>query len=151
MCSTPVRNDNSVKSPFATQNIVKQILIVTSMLILVIVVAAHYSPCPAFLHSSSERRKIYFIECAVIHNRIRCVAVGFMIVECKMLDRCSNSNALHSFDVRHYHFRCEMRVFTHILEVLAIQRCTVDIYPGAEKDVFFAIACFFSQAFTIQK
>jgi hypothetical protein len=47
-----------------------------------------------------------------------------------MLHAGCHSVCLHSFDVGHNHGRRQIGVFTHILEVAAIQRSAVNVHTG---------------------
>ena len=59
--STPIRYYDTIKSPFFSENIVQQILVVTTILILITIVGSHNSPSLSFLYSSFKRWKINFI------------------------------------------------------------------------------------------
>ena len=58
------------------------------------------------------------------------MAALLLVVERIMLHAGCHSVCLHSFDVGHNHGRRQIGVFTHILEVAAIQRSAVNVHTG---------------------
>ena len=67
-----------------------------------------------------------------------------------MLYACGDIVGLYALDVRHHHPACQVRVFTHVLEVTAIERSTVDIDSGAEKHVLLTVTGFLTDALSIE-
>ena len=63
-----------------------------------------------------------------------------LVVDGEMLHAGRHAVLLHALHIGHDHARREIRVFAHILEVAAVQRRAVDVYPGAEQHVFTAVA-----------
>ena len=99
---------------------------------------------------SFECRKIYFMEGTVVNDCIVLVAEGFLIVECIMFYTHCNSVFLNFLYIRNYHFGSEVRVLTHVLEVTAVQRGTIDVHSRTKQDVLLAEACLFTDAFAIK-
>ena len=90
------------------------------MLVFIKVITAHDCPCSAVLNSSFESRKINLVKRTVIYNRVCCVTVYLMVVECVMLHTGCHPVTLYALYVRNDHLGCKIRVFTHILEVASV-------------------------------
>ena len=67
-----------------------------------------------------------------------------------MLDTSCNSVCLNSLDVWDHHLAREEGIFSHVLEITAVQRGTADVDAGAEEDIFLAIAGFFADAVSVK-
>ena len=132
MHASPVGNHSTIEFPFTLQDIVQQILIGAHMLILIEVIRSHNGPRLALEHGGLEGRQIDFVERTVVDNHICCVAIHFLIVEGIMLHASSHAIALHPFHIGDHHLSCEIRVFTHILEISSIERCAVDVHAGTK-------------------
>ena len=66
-----------------------------------------------------------------------------------MLDAGSHTVRLQTFDIRNDHRCRQVRVFTHILEVTPVERCTIDIHSGSEHNALVPIHCLFAQSHAI--
>ena len=149
VASSPVADHNSVESPLPFQYILKQILVVTEMLILIEIVCSHNSPGATIYHSCLERGKINFIESPVIHMNVGHQTVGFVVVESEMLYAGSNALALHPLHVGHHHGSGKIGILTHVFKVAASERMAVDVYAGPEQHRFATVAGFLTYAFAI--
>ena len=63
------------------------------------------------------------------------VSVIFLIVHREMLDGGDDALRLNTFYIIDSSAGCEVRVFSHIFEVPAAQRASVDVHSRAEQDV----------------
>jgi hypothetical protein len=114
------------------------------------VVCAHDGPCASFLNCSLEGREIDLIESSVVDNCIIGVTSCFLVVEGIMLYADSYSVLLYFLDIRNAHLSGKERIFTHIFEVTAAERGSVDVHSRAEKDVLLTVACLFSDRFSVE-
>ena len=144
--STPVRNHDTVISPFSFQNIIQKVLIMTTILALILVVGTHNGPGIAFLNCRLEGRKVDFVKCTVIHNDIHTVAVSLLIVQGKMFYTGSHTALLQIPDIRYAHLTCQHRVFAHILEIASTKRSSHYVHARSKQGGFIAVACLLSYA-----
>ncbi len=149
MRAAPVGYHAAVEAPLAAQNIVEQAAVVAAVLAVVFIVSAHDSPCAAVDNGFFECREIDFVERAVRHGYIDVSAPFLLIVQGKMLYRCSHSVLLQLLYIGHHHFACEIWVFAHIFEVATVQGCAVYVHARADEYVFFAIAGFLAHVFAV--
>ena len=63
------------------------------------------------------------------------MSVIFLIVQSEMLDGGHDALGLHSFYIIDCSAGCEVRVFSHIFEVSAAQRASVNVYSRTEQNV----------------
>ena len=63
------------------------------------------------------------------------MSVIFLIVQSEMLDGGHDALGLNTFYVVDSSAGCEVRVFSHIFEVSAAQRASVNVYSRTEQDV----------------
>ena len=150
MHASPIRNYNTVKSPFSFQYIIEQILVMTAMLPFIQIVGTHDSPYLTLLHSSLECRQVNFIQSTVINNDIRGMTIHLMVVQGKMLHTSCNSIQLYTFNVRNYHTGCQVRVLTHVFKITPIERCPINIYTWTQKHSLVTVTCLFSDTFSIK-
>lgn len=150
MHRTPVGYNCAVPSPFPFEDIVHQDRVVARMFSTEKIVSTHERPC-AGIRGSLEGGEIYFVESAVIHNGVGCMAVYFVVVEGEMLYTHSDSVTLDTIHIRYCHLRCEIRVLTHIFEVPAVEGRTVDVNTRTEQNAFIAEACLFTDAFAVKE
>lgn len=130
-------------------DVVEDILVVAEMLTLVVVVGTHDRPCSAFLNGCFESRQIDFVQGPVVYHSVVVVAPRLLIVQCEVLYTGGNAVFLYFLNIRHDHLGCQVRVFSHIFEITAVERCTVDVHSRAEKYVLFAVAGFFAYSLAI--
>ena len=128
--TSPVGNNHSVKSPFTFQDIIQQILVMTTVLTFIQVVRSHDGPSLPLPDSSLESRQINFIQSTVIHNNIGGMAVHFLIIQRIVFYASGNAILLYTLYIRNYHLSGQIRVFTHIFEITPVQRSTVNIHSG---------------------
>ena len=98
------------------------------------VITAHHS-CHTGIDSSLERRKIDLIDRTLIRIRTDMVAVGLLIIECKMLYRGHHALRLHTLDILRRCLCSKERVLTHILEITATERAAIDIHARTKEDM----------------
>ena len=79
------------------------------------------------------------------------MAVYFVVVQREVLHTGRDTVALYTLYVRHYHLRCQIWVFAHVLEITSVERCTVDIDAGAEQHAFVAVTGFLANAFAVKQ
>ena len=151
MSSTPVAHHDTVESPFAFQDIVQQIFIVTAMLVLVQIIRSHDAPGMSFLNSRLKGRKINLVKRTVVDYNIRCMTIYFVVVQCKMFYASSYSIALDPTYIRYHHLTRQIRIFAHILEVTSVQRRTIDVHTRSQQDRLITIAGLFTDAFAIKQ
>ena len=149
MNASPVRDDNTVETPFAFQYVVQEVLVMATVLILVQVVGTHDGPGISFLDGCFEGGEVDFVEGTVVYDDVGRMAVYFLVVECIMFHTGSHAVLLDALHIGNYHLSGQIRVFAHILEIASIQWRTVDVYTGAQQDRFIPIAGFFTDAFAI--
>ena len=77
------------------------------------------------------------------------MAVSLLIVECKMLYAHCHSVLLHLLDIWNSHLAGKIRVLSHVFEVAAAQRSTINVYTWSEKYILFAVACLLSNRLSI--
>ena len=126
--AAPVGNDHTVEAPFASQDIVQQILVVAGMLTFIQVISSHDRPRFTFLNGRLESGQIDFIQGTVVYYDI----------------------LLYALHVRNHHTGSQVRVFAHVLKVTSVQRSTININTGSQKNGLVTIACFFTNAFAIK-
>ena len=66
-----------------------------------------------------------------------------------MLYAHSHSILLNLLNIRYYHNRSEEWIFTHILEVAAIQRGTVNVHSRAQQHILLTETGFLTNGFAI--
>ena len=150
VAAAPVRYDHAVVLPVALQDAVQHHLIMTIVLVFIEIVGTHDAPCLALSDSSTEGRKIDFVQSAVANYDIDLMAVLFVVVQGIVLHARSYAFRLQSLHVGHYHTAGQPGVFAHILEVTSSERCAIDVHTRSQDHVFAAIACLFTQALTIE-
>ena len=148
--AAPVGNDHTVEAPFASQNIVQQILVVAGMLTFIQVISSHDRPRFTFLNGRLESGQIDFIQGTVVYYDIGGVAVDFLIVQRIVLHAGCHPILLYALHVRNHHTGSQVRVFAHVLKVTSVQRSTININTGSQKNGLVTIACFFTNAFSIK-
>ena len=121
------------------------------MLILVKIIGTHYRPSSAIFYSCFECREIYLVERTIVDDNVCIVAFEFLIVQRIMLDTYRNTVVLAIADIRHNHLRCKIRVFAHILEITAVERCAQYVHSGTEQDVLSTIKGFFGYGFAVER
>ena len=122
-----------------------------SMLSFIKIVCAHDGPRLAFLNCSLESGQIDFIKSTVVHNNIGGVTVDFLIIQRIVLYTGSYTILLHTLYIRNHHAGSQIRIFTHILKVTSIQRSTVNVDTGTQKDILVAITRLFTDTFSIKQ
>ena len=78
------------------------------------------------------------------------MTVGFLIIERKMLYAHSHTVLLHLLYIRHCHLAGQKRVFAHIFEITATERCTVDIHSRTQKHILLTVARLFSDRLSVK-
>src|SRR5258708_24207144 len=89
----------------------------------------------SFFDRRLEGGQIDLAQGALIDDGIDVVAVIFLVVACKVLDRRAYSLTLHAFDVSDGGAGCEKWVLAKILEVSAAHRGAIDVHSGSEHEV----------------
>ena len=118
----PVRHEDAFEAPLFTQNPDGQIPIFGHVLSVHEVVARHHSADLGIFDRLAERREINFMQRPLVDVRRYMVPVVFLIVAAEMFDRSHNTLALHTSYIFGSRFRCQIRIFTVILEIAAAQR-----------------------------
>ena len=76
--------------------------------------------------------------------------VHFTVVQCIMLNAHSHSVGLHALHIGHHHLACEIGILAHILEVAAVERETVDVHAGAQKDCLVTVPGLFADILSVE-
>ena len=147
--SAPVGDDCTIEAPLALEYLVQETLVVRYVLILILVVAAHETPCVALLDCCLERTEIELIESTVGNLDIDMTTELLLVVEHIVLDAASHAIALQACDIWHNHDAGEIRIFAHILEVAAIERRAIEIDTRTEQDTLLSIASLLSYVLAI--
>ena len=101
------------------------------------------------LHCGLECWQIDFVERAIRKIDVGCVAVGFVIIECVVLDAGRNTSRLQSLNIGGNHDRCEIRILAHILEVAAIEGRAIDVDARTQDHVLATVAGLLAQGTAI--
>ena len=120
-------------------------------LILIFIVRTHHCPYTAFLHTRFKSRKINLVKGTLTDIDIDMVTVFFLIVQDKMLHARGHAVALHAFDIRYYHGRCQIRVLPHIFKVTSAHRRTVYIHTRAQNNILLTVTRLFAHHIAILK
>src|SRR5690554_1499533 len=115
----------------------------------VFVISTHDCPYLSFLNSCFESWQIYLSQCTLISYYIDSASFCLLIIEGEVLNTSSNTIELYPYYVRHYHSGGQVRVLTHVFEVSAIERGSVNIYAWTKKHGFLPVSGFFSDSFPI--
>ena len=78
------------------------------------------------------------------------MAACLLVVECEMLHAHGDTVFLNLLNVRNSHLSGKIRVFTHVFEVAAAKRGTIDVHARSEKHVLFTVARLLSDGFSIK-
>ena len=149
--AAPVGNDRAVEAPLAFQDFIQQAGILSAVFALVKIVGAHDAPSLSLLHGGLEGGQVNLVERAVVHDDVGVVAVHFVVIQRIVLDADGHAVALHALHIRHHHPRSQIRVFAEVFEVAPVQGRTVDVHPGAQKHVLFAVARLFADAPAVEQ
>ena len=144
--AAPVAHHHAVKAPFSLEDVKQKAFVVAVELAVVEVVRAHYRPCVALAHGGLEGGEVDFVQGAVVQIAAGGGTAHLLVVDGKVLDAGRHAVLLHALYVRHHHLACEVRVFSHVLEVTAVERGAADVDAGAEEYVFLPVPGFFSYA-----
>ena len=109
------------------------------VLVFIEVIGTHDGPCPTLLYSSTESRQIDFMKRTVADDDIHLMAVFLVIVQRIVFHTRCHTLRLQALHIGHHHLRGQIRVFTHILEVTATQRCAIDIHTRTQNNALVAI------------
>jgi hypothetical protein len=82
----PIRDDQTLKTPVALENVVDQKFIFGAMLAAEFVVGAHHGQYAALLHGRFEGGEINLAQGAIVHLDVDREAVGLLIVGGEMFD-----------------------------------------------------------------
>ena len=121
------------------------------MLPLVAIVGPHDGPGLTPLHGSLEGGQIELIESPVAHLHIDRIAVILLVVQGKVLYTGGHPVGLYPFDIRHYHFSGQVGVLAHIFKITPVQRCAVDIHPGAQQHILVSVASLLAYRAAVQE
>ena len=115
------------------------------------VVGAHYGPGAALAYCGLEGGEVDLVERAVVQVAAGSGAADFLVVHREVLYARGNAVFLHTGYIGNHHLAGEERVFSHILEVAAVERGAADVYSGPQQNVFFTVTGLLSYAAAEQK
>ena len=101
----PVRHEDAFEAPPFAQNVDGEVAVLGHVLSVHEVVTRHHGADPGLFDRLAERREIDFMQRPLVDVRRYVVAVVFLIVAAKMLDRSHNALALHTFYIFGSRFR----------------------------------------------
>ena len=149
--AAPVGDDRPVEAPLALQDFIQQTGVLAAMLAFVEVVGAHDGPGLPLLHGGLEGGQVNLVERAVVHDDVGVVAVHLVVIQRIVLDADGHAVALHALHIRHHHPGSQIRIFSKVFEVAPVQGRAVDVHPGAQEHVLFAIARLLADAPAVEQ
>src|SRR6202041_2868832 len=99
------------------------------------VVGIHDRANVGFFDGGFESGEINFAQGAFVDDSVGSVAIEFGIVGSEMFDGGADALSLHALDISDGNFSGEIRIFTHVFEIAAVHRGTVDIDGGPEHEI----------------
>ena len=146
MTTAPVRDDDAIEAPLPFEQVFEQVLVVTVVLVAIKIIGTHQSPGAALGDSSVEGGQVDLMEGAVADLDVDLMAVLFVVVEGEMLDTGCHTVALQPADIGDDHRGDQVRIFAHVFEVAAAERCAQNVHAGSEDHVLAPIAGFLAKA-----
>ena len=138
--ASPIRHDQSLKTPFALQNLIQQIITLAAVDAAQLVVCAHHRPHFRLLHRRLERGQMDFAQRPFIHLHVHFVAISLLIVRGKMFGARRDALRLNARDVTHRHATSEERIFAEVFKIPPTQRRAHDVHARPKHDVLAALA-----------
>ena len=130
--SPPVGGDHAVIAPFLAENADQHVAVFGSAVSVDEIVAGHHAPRMSLLHNDLELLQIDLTDGTLGSAGIGILAVGFLVVEGKMLYGCRNMCALNSF----YHpgslLSGKERVLGIVLKVAPAQGTAMDVHGRSQ-------------------
>ncbi len=127
LSAVPVGHHHTREAPFVAQNLCHKVAAFACHRAVHLIIRSHDSPGLGFLDGNLERLEVNLAERARSSDDIVARAVGLLVVECEMLQRCPHAVALHTVYHGSADFSCKQRVFRVVLEVTSVERIAVDV------------------------
>ena len=131
----PVADDHAFISPLLAQKGVEQPRVVRRVYAVDAVVRRHHGARFALLYALFERGQIDLAQSALIDDAVDRHAQIFVVVDCKVFERCAHARRFDAFDVGGAHLAGEIGIFGKILEIASAKRGALDVDAGTEQDV----------------
>ena len=94
MCATPVRNCHTLEAPLSAEDLVVQVCVLRAVEAVYLVVGRHNAHCASLLYGSLERLEVDLAHCSLVSDHVNASAVGFLVVECVVLEADSCTGVL---------------------------------------------------------
>ena len=130
----PIGHYHAVKSPFITEYIRDQPPVFRRPFSVQQVISGHYRLHIRLFNGGLERRKINFMQCAFIDNRVAGLAQIVGIVCRKMFYRRQHAGFLAALDIRDSKPRGQERILAEILKIASAVGHAVQVDPRPEQD-----------------
>ena len=134
--AAPVCHNHTVESPFLAQNVGQKFIIVGSRNIVDFIIGTHNVLRLAALDSNLKSLQINFAKSPLRNHTVGVVAVGFLVVCCKVLESNSASRyRLNTLTFGSGGHTGNQRILGIILEVASAERIPVDVHARCQPNV----------------
>ena len=133
--SAPVRDDKSVVSPLAAQDILQEVHAFVGIFAVHLVVGGHQRAGMAVPDGDFKPCQVNLPQSALIYDCIHGHPPLLLGVHGKVLETGKAALALNAFYIGGGHFAGQIRVFREILEIPPAERASLDVHSRAEQDM----------------
>ena len=131
--SKPVRHDEAVEPPFASQEAVDQRRLLADIGPVEAVVGRHQGPAPAAGHSGFERRQVDLAQSPLVDVGTDGGALIFRFVADVMLDRCCDPQSLEAADIGHRDLGRQERVLGVAFKIAPVEGRAMNVDRRGEQ------------------
>ena len=135
--ASPVADHHPLESPFGTQDLGKQMVVLVGVDPVDQVVGAHQRAWVSLAHRDFESGQINLPQGALVHYGVRGHSPQFLTVDREMLRCRGHPGRLDAPDVGRSEFAGQIGVFGEILKVPAGQWAAFDVQPGSQQHIDF--------------